>query len=90
MELHGSLTDNLRSAVRSAERLRGHPIHTDTQNFWLELLSQARASLRSAEEGRDLEQLTGRLQILLSESVRHIPAARRPNVPGLAKDEPFR
>ena len=67
VELHGSLADNLKAAVRSAERLRGHPIHADTMNFWLELLSQARASIRFKAQAGEMEQLTGRLQMLLSE-----------------------
>ncbi len=45
MELHGSLTQNLTSAVRSARRLKGHPIHADTIDHWTELLSQARREL---------------------------------------------
>jgi hypothetical protein len=67
MKLHGTLADNLNAAVRSAERLRGHPVHADTMNFWLELLSLARAQVRSGREVEELEPLTGKLQMLLSE-----------------------
>lgn len=67
MKLHGTLVDNLKAAVRSAERLRGHPVHSDTLNFWLELLSHARTAIRARTQGDDVEQLTGRLQLLLSE-----------------------
>jgi hypothetical protein len=67
MKLHGTLADNLKAAVGSAERLRGHPIHSDTLHFWLELLSHARALVRSRAQGDDVEHLIGRLQMLLSE-----------------------
>lgn len=45
MELHGSIEQNLAAAVRSARRLKGHPIHADTIEHWTELLSQARREL---------------------------------------------
>ena len=45
MELHGSIEQNLAAAVRSARRLKGHPIHADTIEHWTELLSQARRGL---------------------------------------------
>jgi hypothetical protein len=42
MKLHGSVEDNLTAAVRSARRLRGHPVHADTLKYWDELLHHAR------------------------------------------------
>jgi hypothetical protein len=54
MELHGSVANNLTSAVRSARRLRGHPIHQDTIDHWKSLLDHARRELAkgSAEPTR--------------------------------------
>jgi hypothetical protein len=49
MELHGSVEHNLASAVRSARRLRDHPVHADTLQHWSELLHHARRELSSAE-----------------------------------------
>lgn len=68
MELHGSIEDNLRSAVRSAERLRGHPVHGDTMEFWRGLLAHARAQKRSSggEGAASVEQLIAELQLLVS------------------------
>ncbi|HEV2122902.1 MAG TPA: hypothetical protein VGW38_09020 [Chloroflexota bacterium] len=48
MELHGSTEANLIAAVRSARRLRGHPVHPDTLEHWRDLLHHARRAL-SAE-----------------------------------------
>jgi hypothetical protein len=45
MELHGSIANNLTSAVQSARRLRGHPVHADTLDHWRDLLNHARQEL---------------------------------------------
>ena len=68
MELHGSIEDNLRSAVRSAERLRGHPVHADTLDFWRGLLAHARAEKRNSggEGSEPMEHLIAELQLLVS------------------------
>ena len=42
MELHGSIVNNLTSAVRSARRLSGHPVHADTIGHWADILRHAR------------------------------------------------
>ena len=42
MQLHGSLEGNLTAAVRSARRLRTHPVHADTLGYWEQLLRHAR------------------------------------------------
>ncbi len=47
MKLHGSIEDNLKAAVRSARRLRGHPVHADTLKHWSDLLHHARRELAS-------------------------------------------
>jgi hypothetical protein len=41
MKLHGTIIENLRSAVASAERLRGRPVYSDTIQFWRCLLDEA-------------------------------------------------
>ena len=45
MEITGSVAKNLQSAVRSARRLRGHPVHADTLAHWRDLLHHARRAL---------------------------------------------
>jgi hypothetical protein len=45
MELHGSIANNLTSAVQSARRLRGHPVHADTLDHWADLIQHARRQL---------------------------------------------
>lgn len=61
MKLHGSTSDNLRSAIASAERLRGFPIHQDTLEFWHDLLAHARAEIRNSSPGElaHVESLVG-------------------------------
>ena len=45
MDLHGSIATNLSSAVQSARRLSGHPVHADTLSHWTDLLHHARREL---------------------------------------------
>jgi len=45
MELHGTIANNLTSAVQSARRLRHHPVHADTLGHWADLLDHARREL---------------------------------------------
>ena len=45
MDLHGSTSNNLASALQSARRLRGHSVHDDTLCHWTELLHHARREL---------------------------------------------
>ena len=56
MNLYGSISNNLASAVRSARRLRGHPVHADTLGYWTALLHHARRELAegSTEQTLDL------------------------------------
>ena len=56
MEIVGSIANNLTSALQSARRLRGHPIHADTLGHWRGLLNQARQELAngSGEPIQDL------------------------------------
>lgn len=64
MDLEGSLAENLKAAIVSATRLRGHPVHKDTINFWNELLTHARLVLRRARVAdiAQLEQLIAELE----------------------------
>lgn len=64
MELAGSIVDNLKAAVASARRLRGHPVHPDTLDFWTGLLGHARVAKRSQtlSDVATTEELIGELQ----------------------------
>ena len=67
MELDGTLADNLRAAIASADRLSGHPVHKDTLNFWHELLAYARSRKRlRADHYAEVSVLVGELQARLS------------------------
>ena len=69
MELHGSILTNLGSAIRSAQRLRGHPIHADTLQHWTDLLHQARRQLAGNQDERTetLKQLVADLETELAD-----------------------
>ena len=69
MDVHGSIEINLASAVRSARRLRGHPIHTDTLQHWTDLLHQARRQLAAnpANATETLKQLVADLETELAD-----------------------
>lgn len=65
MQLHGSTEGNLMSAIRSASRLRGHPVHADTLKYWGDLLRHARGELSSsaALPSESLTQLVAELEL---------------------------
>jgi hypothetical protein len=66
MKLHGSTEGNLMSAIRSASRLRGRPVHGDTLKYWSDLARHARDEL-SAHSGLAPESLPRLLAELESE-----------------------
>jgi hypothetical protein len=68
LELSGTLAANLRVAVASAKRLRSHPVHSDTLEFWRALLAHCRAQERAptSSEAEDVEALMGELQTELA------------------------
>jgi hypothetical protein len=66
MNLHGDIVENLRYAVQSAARLRGHRVHADTLIFWGDLLTFARQEARHSDADRRLT-LDGLIEKLESE-----------------------
>ena len=67
IELDGTLADNLRAAILSADRLRGHPVHKDTLEFWHELLAYARSRKRlRADYHAEVATLVGAVQAHLA------------------------
>ena|SRR5687768_14503028 len=68
MELHGSTERNLIAAVRSASRLRGHPVHADTIKHWANLLHHARRELSTsaALSSEPLKRLVVELEVEMS------------------------
>ena len=52
MQLHGPIEDNLKAALASARRLRGHPVHLETLTHWNGLLHEARRTLLAVEGDR--------------------------------------
>jgi hypothetical protein len=69
MRLHGTLEANLIAAIRSARRLRGHPVHPDTVTHWNELLHEARRELTSATYKEMITELVVELEIEVAEHV---------------------
>jgi hypothetical protein len=68
VELSGTLAVNLRAAITSAKRLRGHAVHSETLAFWQALLSHSRAQARASNEpdADEVESLMAELQTELS------------------------
>jgi hypothetical protein len=56
MEMHGTVEANLISAIASAKRLRGHPVHPDTLAHWSDFLHHARREL-AADQSPDRQAL---------------------------------
>jgi hypothetical protein len=72
MKLDGSILENLKAAVRSSARLKGHPVHPDTLQFWSELLAAARERKRKQPEGdwAQIDRLIAAMEQDLSEHAR--------------------
>ena len=45
MDLYGTTESDLTSALISARRLRGHPVHPETLGHWSDLLQHAREEM---------------------------------------------
>ena len=69
MELHGTVEANLIAAIRSARRLRGHPVHPDTLAHWTEVLHEARREITSATCSSTITELVVELEIEVAEHV---------------------
>lgn len=70
MELYGSIAENLKAAVVSSRRLKGHPIHKDTLQFWSDLIREARAR-KAAERTHDhseVNEAISELEVVLAEA----------------------
>ncbi len=68
MEVHGSIAQNLRAAVESSRRLRGHPIHRDTLQFWSGLIAEARSRRAAGEDLDDptVDEAIAELEVVLA------------------------
>ncbi len=69
LRIEGSLADNLRGAIQSAQRLQNHPVHSDTVAYWRALLTDARQALREGGSGelQSLKDLVVTLEALFAE-----------------------
>ena len=69
MKLDGSILENHKAAVRSSARLKGHPVHADTLQFWGELVAAARERKRKQPEcdWAQIDQLIAAVEQDLSE-----------------------
>jgi hypothetical protein len=68
MQIHGSIAQNLRGALESSRRLKGHPIHRDTLRFWSDLIREARARRAAGEHlGEEIEQAIAELEVVLAQ-----------------------
>ncbi len=71
MQIHGSTEGNLIAAVRSASRLRGHPVYADTIKHWADLLHHARRELstNAALPSETLKRLVAELEVELTKAL---------------------
>lgn len=68
MKMHGSITQNLRAAIESSRRLKGHPIHRDTLKFWSELVAETRTRRASGEllDDPEVDEAVAELELVLA------------------------
>ena len=68
MEMHGSTAQNIKAAVASSRRLKGHPIHRDTLRFWSDLIAEIRARRASGEflDDPEVDEAIAELELVLA------------------------
>lgn len=71
MDLHGSLAENLSSALRSMKRLRGYPVHQDTIDYWYSLISHARKTVRGGKTNPDAEKILSEVSLEFAERLEY-------------------
>ena len=67
MKLHGTIVENLESALQSARRHRGKPLYSDTVAYWIDLVNHSRASLDVTPHADSVRRLIAALEIELAE-----------------------
>lgn len=67
MEMHGTLSENLRAAFKSVVKFRGRPVHSDTLSYWEQLVSHGRKAIRQGNPSPEVAELIRQLGIELSE-----------------------
>jgi hypothetical protein len=68
MEVYGSIAQNLRAAVESSRRLKGHPVHRDTSKFWSDLVAETRTMRASGEllDDPEVDEALAELELVLA------------------------
>ena len=67
MELHGTLSENLRAAFKSVIKFRGKPVHSDTLSYWELLVTHGQKAIRQGNPSPEVAELVRKLGIELSE-----------------------
>jgi hypothetical protein len=81
MELHGTLDSNLLAALLSIRRLKGHPVHPDTEVHWKSLVQHARREV-AASSSEPILSLTLELESELADrSNLMVPKVHQPGPP---------
>jgi hypothetical protein len=66
MELHGSLSENLSAALKSMRRLKGHPVHADTIDYWYSLVTHVRGMVRKGHSSPEVKNLLAAVSLELA------------------------
>ena len=67
MKIDGSIRSNLLSAISSAKRWRGQPVHRDTLNHWRGVLEHGR-SANESPFGEPVAELVAELELELRQA----------------------
>jgi hypothetical protein len=67
MDLHGSLAENL----SAYERLRGHPVHQGTIDYWYNLISHARKTVRGGKTNPDAAKILSEVSLEFAERLEY-------------------
>ena len=79
MKLHGTLVENLESALQSARRHRGKPLYADTLTYWIDLLEHSRASVDVTPHADTVRRLIEALETELADRADAASLLRKAN-----------
>ncbi len=67
MDIHGTLSENLRATLKSVLRFRSLPVHKDTFAYWHDLLNHGQNEIRNGHPSPEVSELVRKLGMELME-----------------------
>ena len=67
MELHGTLSENLRAVFKSVQKFRGKPVYNETLSYWDQLVTHGHKVIRQGNRSPEIAELVRKIGVELSD-----------------------